>query len=231
MGNELLVVDREQLQTEAQAVGLLKEIRDFAITIVLDKTRKSQLQAEGNEAAAFLKDIQGFEVTDQDGLEFLAATLKEIKGKKKLLEEERKSVTNPISQFVNGIRAWFDQAEGYYKLLEVDLKDKIARAEQANRDRNTYALREAEEAHRIGNRPAVVQALANVQTLQPIKGLSTREEWDFEIEDAGLVPREFCVPSMPKIREAMRAPTESGEPRGIPGVRFFKRTIVASRSA
>lgn len=194
--------------------------------------QKEELQAEGNEAAAFLQEIRSYEIRSQDDLEFLAASLKEIKGKRKYLEDKRKSVTAPLMQAVNTVRSWFDMPEGYYKLLEVELKDKIAKAESQSVERNARALAAAELAHKQGNRQAVNTALSTVHTLNKVPGLSTREQWDFEVEDEGLVPREYLTVNPKAIRDAMRTVTdEEGNPKSIPGVKYFKRTVVSSRSA
>lgn len=194
--------------------------------------QKQELQAEGNEAAQFLQEIRSYEIQSQDDLEFLAASLKEIKGKRKFLEEKRKTVTSPLTQVLNTVRSWFDAPEGYYKLLEVEIKNKIAKAEGASVERNARALVAAETAHKLGDRAAVSAALSTVHTLQKVAGVSTREQWDFEVSDPDLVPREYLMVSHKAIRDAMRAVVdEEGNPKSIPGVKYFRRTIVSSRSA
>jgi hypothetical protein len=96
--------------------------------------------------------------------------------------------------------------------------DKIkADAEQA-RLRDEAAKREAEIAAKA---PAQV---AKMET----KGISTREDWDFEILNPDLIPRDFLMVDESKIRRYAKAMKADAD---ISGVRFFSKTIVQQRIA
>jgi len=60
-----------------------------------------------------------------------------------------------------------------------------------------------------------------------VQGASTRENWQFEIEDVAKVPREFMTPDMVKIGRMVKA--MKGVTR-IDGVRVFDAGTVAFRS-
>ena len=58
------------------------------------------------------------------------------------------------------------------------------------------------------------------------KGISTRQDWDFEVMDAAAVPREYLVVDEVKVRQIVRA--MKGE-TNIPGIRVFSKTVVTQR--
>lgn len=86
-----------------------------------------------------------------------------------------------------------------------------------------------EQAAEVLEAPIVVE-VAPVAAPAPkvtVQGASTRENWQFEIEDSAQVPREFMTPDMVKIGRMVKA--MKGETR-IAGVRVFDAGTVAFRS-
>ncbi len=92
-----------------------------------------------------------------------------------------------------------------------------AEAEQA-RLREEARQREAELA------AAIPAAVAKVET----KGISKREDWDFEVLDEAAIPREFLAVDEVKLRKYAKAMKASAN---VPGVRFFPKTIIQQRIA
>jgi hypothetical protein len=74
-----------------------------------------------------------------------------------------------------------------------------------------------EEIIVVPQAPVVVAAVAGAQI---------RENWTFEITDESLLPREYLVPDMTKIRGVVKA--MKGQTK-IPGVRAFDQGTVAFR--
>ena len=66
---------------------------------------------------------------------------------------------------------------------------------------------------------------APVQAPPKADGVSFRDEWDFEITDAALLPREYLVPDEKKIRGVVKSLRDA---TAIPGVRAFSRRVVAA---
>lgn len=65
-----------------------------------------------------------------------------------------------------------------------------------------------------------------VEAPPKLEGVSFRTDWDFEIADAALIPREYLIPDEKKIRgvvKAMRGATT------IPGVRSFEKRVPSVR--
>lgn len=92
-----------------------------------------------------------------------------------------------------------------------------AEAEQA-RLREEARQREAELA------AAIPAAVAKVET----KGISKREDWDFEVLDEAAIPREFLAVDEVKLRKYAKAMKASAN---VPGVRFYAKTVVQQRIA
>jgi len=60
-----------------------------------------------------------------------------------------------------------------------------------------------------------------------VEGISFREDYDFEILDAAVIPREYLMPDEKKIRGVVRAMRAS---TNIPGVRAFSRRVASVRA-
>lgn len=85
----------------------------------------------------------------------------------------------------------------------------------------------AEKAEQLKMEAAITTApIVNVP-LTIAKGISAREEWDFEIVDANAVPREYLMIDEKVIRAMVKA--RKGQTK-IPGVRVFSRKNLAARA-
>lgn len=60
-----------------------------------------------------------------------------------------------------------------------------------------------------------------------LEGVSSRENWDFEIIDENLIPREYLIPDLKKIRGVVKA-LKSGAK--ISGVKVFSTSTIVARS-
>ncbi|MFA5431020.1 MAG: hypothetical protein WC329_07675 [Candidatus Omnitrophota bacterium] len=100
-------------------------------------------------------------------------------------------------------------------------RDRIAKA---NADAEQARLREEaakREAELSAKAPAVI---AKIET----KGISTRQDWDFEVIDENAVPREFLAVDETKLRKYAKAMKGTAS---VAGVRFFPKSIVSQRIA
>jgi uncharacterized membrane protein YqiK len=61
-----------------------------------------------------------------------------------------------------------------------------------------------------------------------VSGISTRENWTFEITDPALIPREYLMIDESKIRGVVRALKDA---TNIPGVRAYSEKSIAARAA
>jgi hypothetical protein len=96
--------------------------------------------------------------------------------------------------------------------------------DKAEKILNKAAEQETKIAEKIeaANHISAAPAPAKVQTI----GISTREDWDIELADITLVPREYMAFDDVKARRVIRASKGSIQ---IPGVKNIKKTIVSQR--
>lgn len=134
----------------------------------------------------------------------------------------------------------WQQIEEARKRKEAEEARKAAEEEAAKKrkieEENRLALAErlekegmAEQAEEVLAAPVVVE-VAKVEAPAPkvtVQGASTRQNWQFSIDDESLVPREYMTPDLVKIGRLVKA--MKGETR-IPGVRVFDAGTVAFRS-
>lgn len=96
--------------------------------------------------------------------------------------------------------------------------------EKAEKILNTAAAQETKISERIQVNTVAASAPipAPVQTV----GISTREDWDIELLNINLVPRDYLMFDEVKARKVVRASKGAVQ---IPGVRNIKKTIVSQR--
>ncbi len=192
-----------------------------------DKTEevKAQLKAEEAEAEGTLEIAKSFEVSSQEDLDFVGDILRDVKTKLKELDKKKRTITDPLNQALKAARDLFRPVEQHYASVEHELKGAIG----AYHARLAAQKREAIAALAAPATPAprAEAALATLQQSVPDapKGVTVITFWDFEVTDEAQVPRDYCVVSPTKIRDAVA----QGE-RTIPGVRIFENQRVAARS-
>lgn len=106
----------------------------------------------------------------------------------------------------------------------------------AEEERQVMAAMEAEasgheeRATAILTAPVVLPPVLTPPVVLPPKptaaGVSFREDWDFEVVEAGMVPREYLSVDLVKIRGVVRAMKGATT---IPGIRVFSKKVVASK--
>ena len=97
-------------------------------------------------------------------------------------------------------------------------------SEKAEKILNSAAIKEDKMAVRI--EAATVAASTPIPAKAQTVGISTREDWDIELVDVNLVPREYMLPDEVKARKIVRASKGTIQ---IPGFRNIKKTIVSQR--
>ena len=176
--------------------------------------------------------------------------LKDVKGALKRLEAVRKTFTTPLDQAKSAIMDFFRKPEEKLKQAERTIKnaldgyyqeqERIAREAQARLDEQARKEREkleaqakraaesgkTEKADILLKKAAMVDAPVVVAQQASVSGQSVRKDWDFTIEDASLIPREYLMPDESKIRKMVKAFKEDAK---IPGVKVFSKNTISSR--
>jgi hypothetical protein len=111
--------------------------------------------------------------------------------------------------------------EALKKAAALEAKGQNKKAEQVL---NKAAAQETKisETIKVNSVAAAAPIPPSVKTV----GISTREDWDIELIDINLVPREYLMFDEVKVRRVVRASKGAVQ---IPGVKNIKKTIISQR--
>lgn len=178
-------------------------------TDLIPRTIRTELVEEHTGAVAFLEAVEDLDVASQADLDFASELLVSVKAKHKAFEERRTAITKPILAAKREVDALFSPVLKPLETAEGILKEKVG----------AYAIaREQERRQLMASGETNPAALAPVEL---VVGVSVKELWDFEVLDAGAVPRRYLTVDRAQVLMSL------GE--DIPGIRFFKRGQVAVR--
>lgn len=204
----------------------------LSIAIAPPMEIQQELLIEQTSAEEALKEIESSFKVDTDGdLSFAAEVLSEVKGNYARLEERKRQATDPLNQALKTIRSWFKPAQDFYVKAEVVLKNKIAAFHQLRAQERQAALLQAQAAFVAQNQEAVQTALAALPPPPPkVDGLSTREDWSYEVIDFAVLPDEYklVIANHDKLLEQAKVCKDK---LNIPGVRSVCKTVVISRAS
>lgn len=204
------------------------------------------------EAQAMLRAASVYQITNDDLRDAAVEDLKAVKRRMADLDKQRKAITKPLDDAKKGVmdlfRApveWLEQAESTLKRAiaayeheqrrlrlqaEAEARD-LAMKEQARlaaEARAAEAAGKTEEALEMREQAHVMPVAMVAAPAPKMAGVSMREDWDFEIIDASLLPREYLIADEKKIRGVVKALKEASN---IPGVRVFAKDVVSARIA
>lgn len=205
------------------------------------------------ETNTIVSHALAFKISTNVSYQLAGEELQRIKGAYKRLEDMRLTITKPmddakkaVMEFFNGPKEKLTEAETQIKAamkayaVELARKEEEERkiAEQAaadERDRIALAAAKAaeegrrDEAEAIAATVSTVVAVPVVSRQTPkVSGITTTKVWKFEITDASLVPREYCIVDEKKVRGVVTALKEAAV---IPGVRIYQEEQISSRAA
>lgn len=160
-------------------------------------------------------------IETSEDFQVFADTLREIKTKRKIIEEEKDKVTRPMREALAAARELFDRLDDQYKRAEVTIKALIADYSIREQAAERRALASALES---GNARALVDLAS--QAAPVAQGVSTRDKYEFVVKDPTLVPDEFWVIDEKKIGAVVRATKGT---MVIPGIEIVISTTVSAR--
>lgn len=135
-------------------------------------------------------------------------------------------------------------AEVERQRLEAEERTRVAVEEaRLQAEAEERRLAEAVAAEQAGDRvraQALIEAPVVVAPVAPrpvfvapppvarpaVEGVSFRDDWDFEVQDAARIPREYLMVNEVQIRKVVKA--MKGQ-TAIPGIRAFARRVTAAR--
>jgi len=199
-------------------------------------------------------DANALEVEGEESLKIAVSLGGEAKKIAKAVDKKRREVIESPSEFVKSVNGFCRQFTDSLNKIEAVLKRKISNyqyqqelerrkreeiARKATKELQEKLKREVEEANRKAKdadasaeeikAPVVQEPILPKETgvIRTETGTSAhqRKVWKAEITDDNLVPREYCIPDIKKINEAVRMGV-----REITGVRIFEETMTVFRS-
>lgn len=206
----------------------------------LQDAEVAQLREDANGLLYKAEDVAAITelAHEQRAVEFLA----QVKHRSKIIDEKRKSYTDPLNAVIKKIKADFDtildplaQAEqvvkkGIQKFRDAEAfreKERVrleaeakARAEINKIQRGDISAETIEKAQEASVAVTAANAEAPRTVTTDTGQLRTRKDWKFEIVDASAVPRELCTPDPKLIREAVK-----NGAREVPGLRIWEETV------
>lgn len=191
----------------------------------LQTPRAIALANEGQQVRAACDRVRALPIPDQAALDDLAGGLVSVKERRKALEAARKAETQPKLDEVTIIRAEYAPAESAYEALDEAMRERMARHSTETAAARQAAQLAAGQAFQAGDNAGAYAALVAAPLSAEAEGVTTGEQWAFEIINEGLIPREYCEP-VPKLIRATFKPSQKAEPSPIPGVRFYRKAKV-----
>lgn len=171
----------------------------------------SDLKARADELLAAVERVPA--TLDQTTVGRAADFVKQIGTHAKMIEERRAAAKQPhleAGRVIDGaFKSIADPLTAAKKRVEAKIGDYQRKVADEERKHWEALAKPAELIRAHG----AMGAIATVRTT-----------WEFEIENAALVPRQYCQPSDGLIRAAVK-----GGERAIPGVRIYQRESTVVR--
>lgn len=195
--------------------------------------KDTKLTAEVVEySAGIVRVLAASGVATRDDVDAANDWLKEVKAKKKILEEREKEITAPLNAALKSVRDLFRRPKESLASAEQALKAGIDTFVQLQERSRAEAVQAASKAFASGDTATGAAAIQHVAALDvtPPEGFSVRESWDFVIEAPDLVPRELCTPDATRIRAKLKLVSTKSPAPVIPGVSIFVKRTGVSRA-
>lgn len=160
--------------------------------------------------------LVGFVIDNQAGVDGVAELLKQLKGKLKIIESERKKIVRPLLDATKAVNDLFRPATDAAKRVEGMLKGALSGFIERQQQSQVSALQ-------VGNH---TEALAVEQPVMP-QGVSTRTVWNWKVTDPSLVPREYLAVDAAAVQAHVN---EYKDQASIPGIEAYPETSIAARA-
>lgn len=174
-----------------------------------------EIAQANKETSALEKSARALTLTTPEDVTHATSLLEAVKNAKKALTTRREEITRPLMAGLASTRALFKPIEGTLLSAEEIVKSKML----------AYTLIEDEKKARVHARLAKGSlkqetALAKLEEIGSVK-MKTRTLTKVRITDESLIPREYLVPNMTFITNAVLHDGIT-----VPGVEMYKEKIV-----
>lgn len=164
-------------------------------------------------------------ITNPDQADDAAILLRTIKDYHKSLIARKEEMTRPLMKSLASIRDLFKPLEGDLLDAEKITKGKLLAFQIEEEERIAIAAKKVTDRVDRGTmRPdTAAEKLGVIGEVKKVKGIQTRTLTKVRVVDEALIPREYLVPNMVAITEAILHRNEQ-----IPGVEKYEEKSLAS---
>lgn len=183
-----------------------------------------------SQSSKALATANGLAIENAENMVKATDVLSKMKTVAKMIKERKEAITKPLSEALNSARDLFRPIEANLADAERVVKTKMLAygAEQdriAEEERVRLAKRVEKGTMRpetavakmenIQNAPTAVQGKSGAMAFRTIK--------KYRVFNEGMLPREFMVPDMGRITEALKAG------RAVPGAEIYEEKIISAQ--
>lgn len=179
---------------------------------------QQRLKDASQEHSEDLQLWQTFQINSQEDYEFAEQGRNEAKAVWDTLEQERKSITQPINAALKKINDWFKGPKTSLEKIQRTIEQKMKEARAAAKQREEELLQQALQAEN----PQELMIASSQASLES-STTTMQDRWVFEVTNADEIPRSFMVPDLKAIGAVVAA---RGEQTKIPGIRVWNDPIV-----
>lgn len=177
--------------------------------------------AEAQEVVEYLRMVT---ISTAEDYAEGAEQLREVKGRIKALEQEKKRLLDPLKIAQKQISALVDAPLETFKQAERIMKAALTAFDER---REAEAIKKMQEAAAQGAEGDAEQALATLNEIEvtpEVRGVSFKTLLDFEVEDQLKVPQAYLQVNRAAVLAALRTGIE------IPGIKVVHKRTMAVRT-
>jgi hypothetical protein len=197
------------------------------MTEILETKEVSVVKQQATKALSAANEIV---IKSQEDMVKATDVLSKIKSVGKLVKERKELITRPLMESLNSVRDLFKPIEQTHADAERIIKGKMLdwqNAEEARQEKERLAIANRVEKGTMKPETAVakMEKIAPVQTSAQGKvgTVTTRIVKKYRVTDESKLPREFLVPDMGKISEALKAG------QVVPGAEIYEEKVISAR--
>lgn len=154
------------------------------------------------EAAPLLRSIRAIQITDGKSYNNKAAKVEALKKLSRLAKAKEETFTAPLTKLIKDVKELF--APFRQLVSEAELSAKNEMLGYSNKmDEEKERIKEKFESGKIAKLSTAVRKTAELEINS--SSSSIRKIWTVEEIDASLTPKEYMVPDVAKIKEALKA--------------------------
>lgn len=188
---------------------------------------------EYQNQVSFVKDkADSLEIVSEEGMTMASDLLNDLKKVEKAVVERKKEITGPLMEALSSARELFKPVEKSYASAKTTIKAKMLdfTVTEETRIEKEKAKVEARLEKGTMRTDTAVEKIENIgNTKKTFKGASSktslRTVTKIRITNEDLIPREFMVPNMKLITEAVLR-----QKRTVEGVETYEDKTIVSRS-